>query len=179
MLRASTLSYPILFHTSCRKIKLDFIYPQLVFKLFQNLKWEYIGYSPSWCTNTHSTEYIFAGCCFAVVFSLAQLSPILCVSMDCSPSGPSVHGIIPGRILEWVAISSSRGSSRPSDYFPHLLHCRQIIDPWATRKPSVGWGKDYYSRVSSSVRQLIAILKWTAKSIIFSEISYPIYRPSS
>ena len=63
----------------------------------------------------------------AMVCSLAQLSPILCVSMDCSPSGPSVHGIIPGRILEWVAISSSRGSSRPSDYFLHLLHCRQII----------------------------------------------------
>ena len=35
--------------------------------------------------------------------------------MDCSPLGSSVHGIFPARILEWVAISSSRGSSWPSD----------------------------------------------------------------
>ena len=33
--------------------------------------------------------------------------------MDCSPPGSSVHGILQARILEWVAISSSRGSSRP------------------------------------------------------------------
>ena len=33
--------------------------------------------------------------------------------MDCSPSGSSVHGISQVRILEWVAISSSRGSSQP------------------------------------------------------------------
>ena len=33
--------------------------------------------------------------------------------MDCSPPGSSVHGILQARILEWVAISFSRGSSRP------------------------------------------------------------------
>ena len=35
--------------------------------------------------------------------------------MDCSPSGFSVHGISQARILEWVALSSSRGSSQPRD----------------------------------------------------------------
>ena len=35
--------------------------------------------------------------------------------MGCSPSGSSVHGILQARILEWVAISFSRGSSRPRD----------------------------------------------------------------
>ena len=35
--------------------------------------------------------------------------------MDCSPPGSSVHGILQARRLEWVAISSSRGSSRPRD----------------------------------------------------------------
>ena len=35
----------------------------------------------------------------------------LCDPMDGSPSGPSVHGISQIRILEWVAISFSRGSS--------------------------------------------------------------------
>ena len=34
-------------------------------------------------------------------------------SMDCSPPGSSVRGILQARILEWVAISFSRGSSRP------------------------------------------------------------------
>ena len=33
---------------------------------------------------------------------------ILCKSMDCSPSGSSVHGILQARILEWVVISYSR-----------------------------------------------------------------------
>ena len=36
--------------------------------------------------------------------------------MDYSPPGSSVHGILQARILEWVAISSSRGSSRPRDW---------------------------------------------------------------
>ena len=35
--------------------------------------------------------------------------------MDCSPSGSSVHGIFQAWILEWVAISFSRGPSRPRD----------------------------------------------------------------
>ena len=36
--------------------------------------------------------------------------------MDCGPSGSSVHGILQARILKWVAISFSRGSSPPSDW---------------------------------------------------------------
>src|SRR5574337_84683 len=38
---------------------------------------------------------------------------ILCDPMDCSPPGSSVHGILQVRILEWVAMPSSRGSSQP------------------------------------------------------------------
>ena len=34
---------------------------------------------------------------------------------DFSPAGPSVHGILQARILEWVAMPSSRGSSQPKD----------------------------------------------------------------
>ena len=40
-----------------------------------------------------------------------QTCPTLCHSMDCSPPGSSVHGIVLVRILERVAISSSRASS--------------------------------------------------------------------
>ena len=39
----------------------------------------------------------------------------LCDPMDYRLSGSSVHGILPARILEWVATPSSRGSSRPRD----------------------------------------------------------------
>ena len=46
----------------------------------------------------------------------AQLYLNLCYSMDHSPQGSSVHGILQARILEWVAMSSSRGSSRPRDW---------------------------------------------------------------
>ena len=35
--------------------------------------------------------------------------------MDCSPPGSSIHGIFQARVLEWVAISFSRGSSRHKD----------------------------------------------------------------
>ena len=42
---------------------------------------------------------------------LLQLCPILCNPMDCSPSGSSVHGMLQARILEWVVMPSSRGSS--------------------------------------------------------------------
>ena len=40
----------------------------------------------------------------------------LCDHMDHSPPGSSVHGILQARILEWVAISPSRGSSWPRDW---------------------------------------------------------------
>ena len=40
-----------------------------------------------------------------------QLCLTLSDPMDCSPAGSSVHGILQARILEWVAIFSSRGSS--------------------------------------------------------------------
>ena len=46
---------------------------------------------------------------------VAKLCPTLCNPMDCSPPGSSVHGILQERTLEWVAISSSRRSSRPRD----------------------------------------------------------------
>ena len=45
----------------------------------------------------------------------AQSCPTVCNPMDCSPPGSSVHGVLQARILEWVAIPFSRGSSQPRD----------------------------------------------------------------
>ena len=53
-----------------------------------------------------------------------QSCPTICDRMDCSPPGSSVYGILQARILEWVAIPFSRGSSPPKDPTPHS---RQIL----------------------------------------------------
>ena len=51
---------------------------------------------------------------------VTQSCPTLCDPMDCSPPGPSVHGILQARILEWVAISSSKDLPQGSNL--GLLH---------------------------------------------------------
>jgi len=48
---------------------------------------------------------------FPVYAKLLPSCLTLCDPMDCSPPGSSVHGILQARILEWVAMPSSRGSS--------------------------------------------------------------------
>ena len=60
---------------------------------------------------------------------VAQSSPTLSNPMDCSLPGSSVHGIFQARVLEWVAISFSRGSSQPRDQ-TRVSH----INLWATRE---------------------------------------------
>ena len=50
-----------------------------------------------------------------VSVKVAQSCLTLCDPMDCSLPGSSVHGIFQARILEWVAVPSSRGSSQPRD----------------------------------------------------------------
>ena len=58
----------------------------------------------------------FPVCCtIYVLYLVVQSCPTLYDTMDCSPPGSSVRGILQARILEWVAMPSSRGSSRPRD----------------------------------------------------------------
>ena len=59
----------------------------------------------------------------------AQSCLTLCNPMDCSLPGFSVHGILQARILEWVTISFSRGSSQHRGSNPGLLHWRQTLSP--------------------------------------------------
>ena len=58
---------------------------------------------------------------------VAQSCLTLCDPMDCSPPGSSVHGILQARILEWVAISFSRGIFPIQGSNPGLPHCRQTL----------------------------------------------------
>ena len=68
------------------------------------------------------------------------LCPIFCSPMDCSPPGSSVHGILQVRILEWVAMLSSRGSSQLSDgTYISLVSCtgRWILYHRATQEACI------------------------------------------
>ena len=54
--------------------------------------------------------------------------------MDCNPSGSSVHRIFQARILEWIAISFSRGSSQPRDGTRVSHTVGRFFTIWATRE---------------------------------------------
>ena len=63
---------------------------------------------------------------------LLQLCLTLCNLMDWSLPGFSVHGILQARILEWVAISFSKGSSWPRDWTHISCTGRWILYPWTS-----------------------------------------------
>ena len=76
---------------------------------------------------SYTTSFLFFFCV------CAHLYPTLCNSIDCSPPGSSVHGIFQARILECVAISSSRVF-----LFTHCLIYLQIT-PFFGFKDSQEW----------------------------------------
>ena len=55
-----------------------------------------------------------------------QSCPALCHPIDRSPAGSSVHGILLARMLEWVAMPSSRGSSWPGDW-THISYVCSLV----------------------------------------------------
>ena len=65
---------------------------------------------------------------------VSRLCPTLCDPMDCSPPGFSIHEIFQARILEWVAISFSRGSSWPRDQNRSSCLAGRCFTVWATRE---------------------------------------------
>ena len=69
--------------------------------------------------------------------SVAQLYLTLCDPMDCSLPGSSVHGILQARILEWVAILFSRGSSQLRDWTQVFSTADRFFTIWATRKAPI------------------------------------------
>ena len=63
--------------------------------------------------------------------------------MDCSQPGSSVHGILQARILEWVAIPFSKGSSWPKDQTQVSCIAGRLFTIWTTRKALVFHLKTY------------------------------------
>ena len=74
--------------------------------------------------------------CISLCAKSVQWCPTVCGPMDCSPLGSSVHGILQARLLEWVAMPSSRGSSWPRDqtWVSHIAG--RFFTVWATKVPS-------------------------------------------
>ena len=77
------------------------------------------------------------------VVLVTQSCPTLCDPMICSPPGSSLHWISQARRLEWVAISSSRGSSQPRDWTWVSCFAGRFFTVWATREaPKEQKGQD-------------------------------------
>ena len=101
------------------------------------------------------------------MWSVVQLCSTLCDRMDCSPPGSSVHGIFKARMLKLVAISSTRGSSRPKDRT--RIYC--ITGGLGSRKSNL---RSYAAFVMSSkpvVLHLVSYVFGVLGRILSSEFS--------
>ena len=63
---------------------------------------------------------------------VAQLCLVLYDPVDCIPPGSSVHGVLQARVLEWVVIPSSRGSSPPRDQTRVSYIAGKFFTTWVT-----------------------------------------------
>ena len=74
-----------------------------------------------------------------VCLLVTQSCPTLCDPMDCCPPGSSVHGILQARILEWVAMPFSRGSSQPRDWIHVSCITGEFLTFWVTGEAHYVW----------------------------------------
>ena len=76
------------------------------------------------------------GCAYttSVKVLVSQSCLALCDLVDCTPPGSSVHTILQARILEWVAISYSRGSSWPRNWTQVSCFVGSLFTIWSTRE---------------------------------------------
>ena len=84
----------------------------------------------------------------------AQSDLTLCNPMDCSLPGFCVHGILQARILEWVALPFSRGSSQPRDRMWVSLIAGWFLTLWATKDANLSM---CYAVLSHSVMSDLTI----------------------
>ena len=82
-----------------------------------------------YCDCDADTSFIWLLCA-----KLFQSCPIFCNPVDCSPQGSSVHGILQTRILKWVAIPFSRGSSQLRDQTQVSHIASRFFTIWTTRE---------------------------------------------
>ena len=98
-----------------------------------------------------------------VTVLVIQSCHALCNSMDCSPPGSSVQEISQARLLEWAAVSSSRGSSRlrgralvsciTGRFFCYLSH----QGSWSLSQTGWSWWGCYRQRQPSRASVLVCL----------------------
>ena len=90
---------------------------------------------------------------------VAQSCLTLCDPVDCSLPGSSIDGILQARILEWVAISFSRGSSRPRDRTQVSYIAGRRFNLWATREEvSLNFVQNFFSFCSEFFKKSYVFL---------------------
>ena len=102
--------------------------------------------------NSFSEIGLFSVCVCNIISCLT-----LCDPVDCSLPGSSVHGILQARILEWVAISFSKGSSRPRDQTAVSCIAGRRFTLWATREGLLLLY--YFNIISVSVVKITSLWK--------------------
>ena len=96
---------------------------------------------------------------------VTQSCPTHCDPVDYtySPSGSSVHEILQARILEWVAILFSRGSTWPKDWTRVSCIAGRFFTTWATRKAT------YYKDYLQKGKKHILTWKWSGSEHILTK----------
>ena len=101
---------------------------------------------------------------YSMCVLVAQSCPTLCDPMDCNPPGSSVHEIFQARILEWVAVSFSRGSSQPRDRTRVSCTAGRFFTIWATREALLKqvrlWIFDHFFFSLACISSLISNEQW-------------------
>ena len=100
-----------------------------------------------------------------------QSCPTFCDPMDHNPSGSSVLGILQARILEWVAISFSRGSSWPSDW--------TWVSRTAGRLFTVGVTREFAFCLPSSNVSTSPLALWWIHFLPLAALACPVILPSA
>ena len=94
--------------------------------------WNHRFQNGSGRVHTQSGVYWIWPLSATVICTLSRLT--LCNPMEGSPLGFSVHGVFQARILEWVAMPSSRGSSWPRDWTQVFGTAGRFFTFWAARE---------------------------------------------
>ena len=107
------------------------------------------------------------GCC-AVLSHQSCLT--LCDLMDCSPPGSSVLGILQARILEWVTISYSRGSSWPRDWTN--ISCISCIAGRFFTCWAMGWEEVSFYSLKNKKEGIKTNTEWIKKQLQSPELAW-------
>ena len=100
-----------------------------------------------WCWHNQildALEYCFWAFMSHLHAKSLRLCPTLCNPMECSLPSSSIHGILQARILEWVVMPSSRGSSQPRDQTQVSHITGRFFTSWATREAQEYWSGSLY-----------------------------------